>query len=153
MAQNRGLWAQFSFWPYSSFIWISVGSVWLGWDSGIRSASENSGLRAQFWRACKEILGFLRIMFLAALAALYLTMVSQWVSDKKDKKTKANRDRSKREFDIATLGSFALLQCFIHRCIKAIDLAAMSEKLCLQWNDFKEHVNSAFGKTRKGYKS
>ena len=24
----------------------------------------------------------------------------------------------------------------------------MSEKLCLQWNDFKENVNSAFGKLR-----
>ena len=29
----------------------------------------------------------------------------------------------------------------------------MSEKLCLQWNDFKENVNSAFGKLRgdKGF--
>ena len=25
----------------------------------------------------------------------------------------------------------------------------MAEKLCLQWNDFKENVNSAFGKLRK----
>ena len=24
----------------------------------------------------------------------------------------------------------------------------MSEKLCLQWNDFKENVNSAFGRLR-----
>ena len=31
---------------------------------------------------------------------------------------------------------------------KAIDLATMSEKLCLQWNDFKENVNSAFGRLR-----
>ena len=29
-----------------------------------------------------------------------------------------------------------------------IDLAAMSEKLCLQWNDFKANVNSAFGRLR-----
>ena len=27
-------------------------------------------------------------------------------------------------------------------------LLRMSEKLCLQWNDFKENVNSAFGKLR-----
>ena len=29
----------------------------------------------------------------------------------------------------------------------------MSENLCLQWNDFKENVNSAFGKLRddKGF--
>ena len=32
--------------------------------------------------------------------------------------------------------------------IKAISLVKMSEKLCLQWNDFKENVNSAFGKLR-----
>ena len=25
----------------------------------------------------------------------------------------------------------------------------MSEKLCLQWNDFKDNVNSAFGKLRE----
>ena len=27
-------------------------------------------------------------------------------------------------------------------------LEKMSEKLCLQWNDFKENVNSAFGRLR-----
>merc|ERR1712243_258058 len=27
-------------------------------------------------------------------------------------------------------------------------LVIMSEKLCLQWNDFKENVNSAFGRLR-----
>ena len=32
--------------------------------------------------------------------------------------------------------------------IKAISLVKMSEKLCLQWNDFKENFNSAFGKLR-----
>ena len=32
-------------------------------------------------------------------------------------------------------------------------IKTMSEKLCLQWNDFKEIVNSAFGKLRddKGF--
>ena len=34
-------------------------------------------------------------------------------------------------------------KAFIHHPIKS-----MSEKLCLQWNDFKENVNSAFGKLR-----
>ena len=32
--------------------------------------------------------------------------------------------------------------------ISTTNLLRMSEKLCLQWNDFKENVNSAFGKLR-----
>ena len=32
--------------------------------------------------------------------------------------------------------------------IKAISLVKMSEKLCLQWIDFKENFNSAFEKLR-----
>ena len=35
-----------------------------------------------------------------------------------------------------------------HKFKKAINLSAMSEKLCLQWNDFKANVNSAFGRLR-----
>ena len=31
MPQNRGTQAQFRFWPHSAFIWISEGSVGLGW--------------------------------------------------------------------------------------------------------------------------
>ena len=43
------------------------------------------------------------------------------------------------------LENFTLL---IHKCENAIELAAMAEKLCLQWNDFKENVYSAFGRLR-----
>ena len=32
--------------------------------------------------------------------------------------------------------------------MQALDLAVMSEKLCLQWNDFRANVNSAFGRLR-----
>ena len=32
--------------------------------------------------------------------------------------------------------------------ISTTNLLRMSEKLCLQWNDFKENVNSAFGSLR-----
>ena len=35
-----------------------------------------------------------------------------------------------------------------HKCKKAFYKAAMSEKLCLRWNDFKANVNSAFGRLR-----
>ena len=35
-----------------------------------------------------------------------------------------------------------------HKFKKAINLSAMSEKLCLQWNDFKANVNYAFGRLR-----
>ena len=31
VAQNRGSWGHFRFWPYSSFLWLSKGSVRLGW--------------------------------------------------------------------------------------------------------------------------
>ena len=31
MAQNRGSWGHFRFWPYSSFLSLSKGSVRLGW--------------------------------------------------------------------------------------------------------------------------
>jgi len=41
-----------------------------------------------------------------------------------------------------------LLVFFQHKSKKTIDLAEMSEKLCLQWNDFKTNVNSAFGRLR-----
>merc|ERR1712018_362531 len=33
-------------------------------------------------------------------------------------------------------------------CLFFQHLLAMSEKLCLQWNDFKTNVNSAFGRLR-----
>ena len=32
--------------------------------------------------------------------------------------------------------------------LETTSILRMSEKLCLQWNDFKENVNSAFGKLR-----
>ena len=32
--------------------------------------------------------------------------------------------------------------------VSRVLLIMMSEKLCLQWNDFKENVNSAFGSLR-----
>ena len=32
--------------------------------------------------------------------------------------------------------------------LQTTDLAAMSEKLCLQWNDFKANVSSAFARLR-----
>ena len=40
--------------------------------------------------------------------------------------------------------SFSLYQ----HTIRTTNSLKMSEKLCLQWNDFKENVNSAFGKLR-----
>ena len=64
------------------------------------------------------------MFFLAARAALYLTLVSQSVSDKKDKtrknKTKKEKDKKTKDNDqkesllLLHQGSFALLLSFLH---------------------------------------
>ena len=46
--QNMGSWAQFRFWPYSSFLWISEGSVRLGWQLAY-TVTQNRGSWAQFF--------------------------------------------------------------------------------------------------------
>ena len=50
------------------------------------------------------------------------------------------------EFQILTF--FGILIFWIQNRKKTKDQGAMSEKLCLQWNDFKANVNSAFGRLR-----
>ena len=36
----------------------------------------------------------------------------------------------------------------VSQSLPSVSPLTMSEKLCLQWNDFKENVNSAFGRLR-----
>ena len=43
---------------------------------------------------------------------------------------------------------YVFFALFYDCSLKFFSLVKMSEKLCLQWNDFKQNVNSAFGSLR-----